>query len=171
MKRPEQLLANFLRENKLTIAFAESVSCGMLAGKLATISGTSEVLMGSIVCYNEKVKINLLKVPRKLIDKRTAESQQVTDMLANNLSKFIPADICAAITGLAAPGGSETKTKPLGTIFYSFIYRGKFFRLRKIFRGSPLEIRNKACDYLFKFIIREIKLILKKDDSNKEKSS
>ena len=57
MKRPEQLLANLLKEKKLTIALAESMTCGMVAHKLAAISGTSDILMSSIVCYNKKVKI------------------------------------------------------------------------------------------------------------------
>ena len=86
----------------------------------------------------------------------------MTDLLANNLCKIIPADICAAITGLAAPGGSETKIKPVGTVFYSFVFRRKMLKQRKYFKGSPLEIRKKACDYLFKFIIQELKVILNK---------
>src|SRR4051812_1141379 len=105
MKRPEQVLANFLKENKLIIAFAESITCGLAAHKLGTISDTSDILTGSIVCYSESAKINLLGVKKKIIDKHTAESQKVTDALALNLSKILTAHIHAAITGFAAAGG------------------------------------------------------------------
>src|SRR6185436_17785343 len=104
MKRPEQILANTLKEKKLTIAFAESMTCGLAAHKLGTIRDTSDVFVGSVICYNENVKTNILKVSKKLIRKHTAESQKVTDALALNLCKIIKADIHAAITGLAAAG-------------------------------------------------------------------
>src|ERR1051325_1459132 len=110
MKRPEQALADLLKENELTIAFAESMTCGLAAHKLGTVPDTSEILMGSIVCYCEDVKCGILKIKKQLIKKHTAESQIVTDLLAKNLKKLIKADIHAAITGLASHGGTETKT-------------------------------------------------------------
>lgn len=157
MKRPEQTLASLLKEHGLTITFAESMTCGLLAHKLGSIAGASDILMGSIVCYCEDVKCKVLKVKLPLIKKHSAESQIVTDTLAKNLKKVIKADIHAAITGLAAPGGSETKTKPVGTVFYSFIFRNKIYKLRKQFRGSPLEIKEKACTEFFKFIHKELR--------------
>ncbi len=44
---------------------------------------------------------------------------QVTTALAKNLPKLIKADIHVAITGLASAGGTETKDKPVGTIFFA----------------------------------------------------
>jgi nicotinamide-nucleotide amidase len=157
MKRAEQVLANFLKERKFTIAFAESMTCGMIAHKLGTISGTSDILAGSIVCYSEDVKTGLLKIKKQLIAKHTAESQKVTDALALNLSKIIQADIHSAVTGLAAPGGSETKSKPVGTVFYSVLFKRRLFRMKIKFNGSPLEIKEKACEQLFKFIMKSLK--------------
>jgi len=153
MKRPEQKLFDFLKEQSLTIAFAESMTCGMAAMKVGNVSGTSEAFLGSIVCYDASVKTDLLKVPPQLIKKYTAESQQVTDKMAQLLTKKMRADISAGITGLAAPGGSETKQKPVGTVFISLYLKGKLFRKKKKFNGSPLEIKKKACDELFTFTL------------------
>jgi len=161
MKRAEQILSDFLKQHHLTIAFAESITCGLLVHKMGTISDTSEILKGSIVCYDESVKITLLQVSKKLIEKHTAESQQVTDKLAVNLSKIIKADVYAAVTGLAAAGGSETKSKPVGTVFYSVCFRKKIFRMRSKFNGSPMEIKEKACEQLFKFITAGLKSTVK----------
>jgi len=163
MKRPEQILVNLLKENELTIAFAKSVSCGMLAHKMGTIAGTSEVFTGSLVCYNECIKTGLLKVTKKMIAEKTSESQEVTDVMAKHLCKIIPADVCAAITGLAAPGGTETKSKPVGTVFYALCFKGKTYRMKKRFRGSPLYIREQACKSFFKFITKEVKANLKQN--------
>jgi nicotinamide-nucleotide amidase len=157
VRRTEQILVNLLKERKLRISFAESMTCGLAAHKLGTVSGTSEVLSGSIVCYSEEVKIKVLRVSKRLIDKHTAESQQVADALAKNLNKIIPSDINAAIVGLASEGGSETKSKPVGTVFYSVFFKKKQFGLRKKFNGSPREIKEKACGELFRFVLRVLK--------------
>ena len=159
MKRPEQKLLDVLKDNELTIAFAESMTCGMAAMKLGNVSGTSEVFEGGIVCYDAKVKTDLLGVPAKTIAHYTAESQQVTDALAKNLSRKIKADVTAAITGLAAPGGSESRQKPVGTVFISVFVKGKIYRERKKFNGSPQVIKEKACRSLFSFTHKVLKKI------------
>jgi nicotinamide-nucleotide amidase len=156
MKRIVNKLIILMMEKKATLALAESVTCGLAAHKLSTVKGTSEVLRGSIVCYHEDVKKELLKVDKRLISKYSAESVQVTDSLVKNLKQLIKADVYAAITGLASAGGSETKNKPVGTIYYSIMMKNEIHRMKKVFRGTPLEIRKKACLELYKFIIKII---------------
>jgi len=163
MKRPEQKLLDVLKDYKLSIAFAESMTCGMAAMKLGNVSGTSAVLEGGIVCYDPKVKTGLLKIPQRMIEKYTAESQQVTDALAKNLSRIIKSEVSVAITGLAAPGGSESKQKPVGTVFISVFMNGKVYRERKKFNGSPLTIKEKACSQLFSFTVKILKKSRNKD--------
>jgi len=156
MKSEVHQLINLLIEKKLKLALAESVTCGLASHQLNIVKGTSDVFMGSIVCYNEKTKEGLLNIKPSLIKKFTAESQQVTDALARSLPRLIFADIYAAITGLCSPGGSETKVKPVGTIFFSIFYRGQLKNGRKMFRGSPLEIKKKACKALYQQIIEVV---------------
>jgi PncC family amidohydrolase len=157
MKRVNNQLVKFLQSRGETLALAESVTAGLACHQLACVKGACDVLMGGIVCYDEKVKINLLGVKASLIKKYTAESQQVTDALALYLSHKIKADVFAAITGLAADGGSETKTKPVGTVFFSVRYRNKTHRKRAVYKGKPLEIREAACKGLFRFILEILK--------------
>lgn len=146
-----------LKEKKLTLALAESMTCGLAAHMLSTVPGTAEVLKGSLVCYTPEVKTGVLKVPKKLIDRFTAESMEVTEALARNLSKIMKADIYAAITGLASSDGSETKNKPVGTVFFCILYRKNISKERKVFNGTPLEVREKACLNLYSHIIKMIK--------------
>ncbi len=153
MKKPANLLIKTLQARGQTLAFAESVTGGMAAQKLTLIKGTSDVLQGSLTCYQVNLKCSLLKISKRLIDKHTAESQQVTDKMAANLKRVIKADIHAAITGLASEGGSETKTKPVGTIFMAVHYKGRLYHQRKLFKGTPLQIQTKACTALYKFIL------------------
>jgi nicotinamide-nucleotide amidase len=154
MKKEINSFIRELKERKLTLAFAESVTCGLAAHKLSTCKGTSDVFKGSIVCYNEEVKINLLEIPKKMIDKYTCESAEVTKLLTKNLKNLMQADIHASLTGLASDGGTETEDKPVGTIFFCISYKNKFHSEQKHFRGSPSKIKEKACLELYR-IIRE----------------
>jgi nicotinamide-nucleotide amidase len=150
-------LVKKLQEKKLTLALGESVTCGMAAHQLNTVKGTEDVFMGSFVCYHPDTKIRTLHIPRKTIKKYTCESRQVTDAVAKSLSRFFNADIYAAITGLANAGGSESKTKPVGTIFISALYKNKMYRKRKIFKGTPMNIKKRACETLFTLLLNIIK--------------
>jgi nicotinamide-nucleotide amidase len=149
-------LINKLKERKLTLAIAESMTCGMASDKLSSCKGVSDVLKGSIICYSPEVKMGLMSVKKSMIDKCTCESMEVTEALTKKLSKLIKADIHASITGLASPGGSETKNKPVGTVFFSMKYKRKMFKMKKTLRGSPLEIKKRACIYLYDFISKNI---------------
>jgi nicotinamide-nucleotide amidase len=144
-----------LLKKKIKLAFAESVTCGMVAHELCTVKGTSEILMGSIVCYHPEVKTCLLDVPKKLIKKYSPESAEVTKALAKNLANKIEADFYGAITGVAV---DDPKAKhPTGTIFLCVYDGKKCYKEKKLFRGSPLTIRKKACDAMFKMIAKRVR--------------
>lgn len=156
MKNKPQQLINLLKEKKLTLALAESMTCGMAAHKLSLCIGTSEVLICSIVCYTPQSKMMLLDISKRMIRENTCESSQVTRQLALNLKKRTKADVCAAITGLSSPGGSETKQKPVGTVFLSVCYKHRASGRKFLFRGTPSLIHRKACQELYKMIIDKV---------------
>jgi nicotinamide-nucleotide amidase len=145
-----------MKEEGLTLALAESITCGMAAEKLATCFGTSDVLRGAIVCYTPEVKYHLMRIPKKTMEKYTCESMQVTELLAKNLKPLIKADVYAALTGLASPGGSETKSKPVGTVFLCIIHKNRSYKRRLLFRGTPVEIRKKACMAIYDLIMEKV---------------
>jgi nicotinamide-nucleotide amidase len=80
------------------------------------------------------------------------------------LPRLFNSDICAGITGLAAPGGSESPSKPVGTVFFAVGYKRKIYDQRKRFRGSPRQVREKAAEEMLRFIL----LIVKKVDARKQ---
>ena len=146
-------LVKALQMRALTIAFAESVTCGIAAHTLSTVKGTMDILRGSLICYHPSTKIHALNVDPELIEKYTAESQQVTDAMAEKLPRLFDADIFVAITGLAAPGGSETKDKPVGTVFISVNYNKKLHRLKKLFQGTSISIKEQACKAAYSLVL------------------
>jgi PncC family amidohydrolase len=160
MRSAAEKLGQLLLKSNLTLAMAESISCGCASNDLGNVEGTSLFFKGSIVCYNEEVKTELIGISKTLLKTHSAESQQVTDALALKLKKLIDADIHAAVTGLAAPGGSETAEKPVGTVFISVLNKGKLYKMQRRFYGSPQEIKEKACKTLFQFIYKCVKSTL-----------
>lgn len=156
MEKRVALFIRTLKEKELKLALAESVTCGLAAHLLSGLPGTSDVLAGSIVCYTPEVKNKLLGIPETMMERYTCESMEVTEALVKKLPKLIHADVYAAITGLASKGGSETKEKPVGTVFLVLGYKGKLYRQKKVFRGTPLTIRKKACYELYRMILERI---------------
>ncbi len=135
------------------MGLAESVTCGMAAYKLSNVKGISQVLRGSIACYTPEVKMLLFGISKHMVDKYTCESMQITKALAIRLPELIPADVHVAVTGLASADGSESKQKPVGTTFICVYYKNKLHPTRHVFRGTPMEIKNKICLELYRFTV------------------
>ncbi|MFT2009066.1 CinA family protein [Pontibacter sp. 13R65] len=138
-----------LKDKGLTVAFAESCTAGMLASEFVKGTGSSDVLIGSLVVYQPEAKKKLLGVRQETLELYSAESQQVTNEMVMGLKKALGADISVATTGLAGPGGSETTEKPVGTMFVSFLYDGKAEEYREVFKGNSQQIRKDLTDYIF----------------------
>lgn len=137
---------NALIERKLKIAFAESASAGKLSFEFSRVVDSGQILLGGLVCYDQSVKENLLHVPHDLIEKYTAESAEVTKVMAENLREVLHPDISVALTGLTSPGGSETPEKPVGTIFIHLVSESHDMAQRHEFAGNPDAILEQATD-------------------------
>ena len=142
------LVQQFL-QHKLTLAFAESCTCGLVAAQLAPATAVSEVLLGSIVTYHIEAKQKLLGVKKETLATYSAESQQTTNEMALGLHRHLPADVCVAVTGLCGPGASETPDKPVGTIFVTILIEGHAHEYREFFKGSADELRAQAATFIY----------------------
>ena len=145
-----------LVEKNFTIAFAESATTGRLVYEFTSVPDCGNINMGSIVCYDRRVKENLMKVPASLIDRYTAESPEVTKQLAIAVNELMPADVIVAVTGLASNGGSESKKKPVGTMFIHGIVRGEHWNERMQFDGSPDQIIVQTIDAIAVSLISKL---------------
>lgn len=161
MKLQTNEMIRRMREAGLTLALAESITCGLAAHKLSSCVGVSDVLKGSIVCYMPEAKSEVLGISQEMMKKYSCESKQVTEAMARYLSKVITADLYASVTGLASSGGSETKEKPVGTVFYCVVHNNKVFHERKVYRGTPLKIKEQAAKGIYEFILSKLDDLLK----------
>ena len=111
-----QKIVSLLKRKKLKIAVAESCTGGMLSSVITSVSGSSKVFTLGLVTYSNQAKINILKVPKKIISKYGAVSVQCCLAMVNNLSKISKAKACISITGIAGPKGGS-KQKPVGLVY------------------------------------------------------
>ncbi|MDY0988416.1 CinA family protein [Flavobacterium sp. CFBP9031] len=145
-----------LIEKNLTIAFAESASAGKMCYEFSTVFNSGRILIGGMVCYHSSMKEDLLHIPWGTIEQYSAESAEVTKLMAQNFYRYINSDICVGLTGLTTPGGSESESKPVGTIFIHIIFGEIQIAKRFEFKGNPEEIINQAIDVVADLILREI---------------
>jgi len=148
--------AEAIAAKKLNIAFVESATAGRMCSEFSLTPKSGEILRGGVSCYEVFVKENIIRVPHRLIEKYTPESAEVTESLAVNSARIFKSDITVAITGLTAPGGSETDEKPVGTMFIHVIAPGSSIAFRKVFAGTPEEIILQAIDAAALLISREL---------------
>ena len=136
-----QTVGVMLIAKNLTVAFAESATAGRVAAEFSLIEDAGKFLQGGIVCYDSKIKEDLLNVAPTLIAAYSAESMQVTKAITHGLVPLIDAAIHIGITGLCTSGGSETATKPVGTMFiYALLKEELLFSERMNFKGTQEEI-------------------------------
>ncbi|SFD98743.1 CinA family protein [Flavobacterium phragmitis] len=138
--------ARILKSQNYNIAFAESVTAGRMAAEFSMTKNSGKVFRGGIVCYDIFVKEQILNVPHNIIEKYTPESAEVTRYLAEKTAAMFCADFTVAITGLASPGGSESKEKPVGTIFICIVTPFNLIEHAEVFSGTPEQIVLKAID-------------------------
>ena len=116
MKKLSQKVVKLLTKKRLKISFAESCTGGLLSSSITSISGSSKVFALGLVTYSNQAKINILKVPKKIIMKHGAVSYETCLSMVKNLYKISKTNISISITGVAGPNGG-TKQKPVGLVF------------------------------------------------------
>jgi len=116
MKKLSQRIVKLLKKKRLKISFAESCTGGLLSSAITSISGSSKVFTLGLVTYSNQEKINILKIPKRIIMKHGAVSYETCLSMVNNLNKISKTNISVSITGVAGPQGG-TKQKPVGLVY------------------------------------------------------
>jgi nicotinamide-nucleotide amidase len=112
-----------LRQRKLRLATAESLTGGLIVSVLTEVAGSSNVVDRGFVAYSNAAKSEMLGVPPSLIAAYGAVSRDVAIAMAEGAVARSGADIAIAVTGFAGPGGSSA-TKPVGLVHLAAVRRG-----------------------------------------------
>jgi len=128
-------LVKKLIQKKLKISFAESCTGGMLSSTITSVSGSSKVFDLGMITYSDKIKIDILKVPRKIISEHGAVSNECCLSMVKNLSKISKASISVSITGIAGPSGGS-KLKPVGLVYIGIKKGNKINVQKNLFKNK-----------------------------------
>ncbi|MEK7295443.1 MAG: CinA family nicotinamide mononucleotide deamidase-related protein, partial [Actinomycetota bacterium] len=105
----ESVVIDLLRSRGLTLGLAESVTGGLVSGRLTNVPGASDVFRGGIVSYSSDVKFELLGVqPGSVVSEAAAVA------MASGVRKVLDSDVGLALTGVAGP--NEQDGQPVGTL-------------------------------------------------------
>lgn len=100
----------------MKIAPAESCTGGLIAHMLTSIAGSSAYFPGGVVSYSNEAKIDVLGVPRGLIETKGAVSDETARAMAVGVRNRFHADLGLSVTGVAGPSGG-TVEKPVGLVY------------------------------------------------------
>lgn len=110
----EGVVHRLLRERGETVAVAESLSGGLLAGRLTELPGSSESFRGGVVAYATDLKERLLGVDGALLAARGAVSAETAAAMARGVRERLGATYGLSLTGVAGP--DEQEGNPVGTV-------------------------------------------------------
>tara|TARA_B100000482_G_scaffold12082_1_gene8596 strand:- start:188 stop:658 length:471 start_codon:yes stop_codon:yes gene_type:complete len=154
VKKLTQKLVNFLNKKKLKVSFAESCTGGLLSSYITSISGSSKVFTLGLVTYSNQTKIDILKVPKKIIIKHGAVSYETCLSMVKNLNRISKTNISVSITGVAGPKGG-TKQKPIGLVYIGIKKGNKILVKKFLFKSKKRNLIQKAT------VNQALKMILK----------
>jgi nicotinamide-nucleotide amidase len=144
-------------EAKLTIAFAESCTGGLIAGAMTELDGASAVVDRGFVVYSNGAKTDLLGVPQELIGRCGAVSEEVARAMAEGALRNSTAALAVSCTGIAGPTGG-TPEKPIGLVHFAAARTGqKTLHLECRFGDiGRSEVRMKSVESALKLLLQII---------------
>jgi nicotinamide-nucleotide amidase len=116
-ERPvEELVLVLCRARGLSLATAESCTGGLVAARLTSVPGSSDVFRGAVVSYADEVKERELGVPAEMLARFGAVSAETAGAMARGVRERLGVDVAVSVTGVAGPGGG-TAEKPVGLVY------------------------------------------------------
>ncbi len=137
------LVLEACRQRGLTLATAESCTGGMVAERLTAVPGASDVFVGSVIAYADRVKADELGVAATTLEEHGAVSAETARAMAEGVRSRLGADVAVAVTGIAGPGGG-TAEKPVGLVYVHAEAPGAERAANFQFPGDRDSIRRRA---------------------------
>lgn len=112
----EKLIRDFMQQQSLSLATAESCTGGNIARLITALPGSSSMFEGGAVTYSNAVKQATLGVKAETLDAYGAVSEQTVREMALGAQSLFKVDYAIAVSGIAGPDGG-TAEKPVGLVW------------------------------------------------------
>ena len=149
----ESVVLNLLEERGWTLGLAESVTGGLVGGRVTSIAGASRVFKGGVISYASDVKFDVLGVEHGPVVSERAAMQ-----MASGAQRVLGASVGLALTGVAGP--DEQDGEPVGTLCVGVAFpNGQTFSTRSQLPGQRDQMRQfsviTALAFLRKLLLSE----------------
>lgn len=142
----EHVVLEGLKKTGKTLCTAESCTGGLLAKRLTDLPGASQVFLGGVVSYANRVKAGLLGVPSELLETHGAVSAPVAMAMAEGARAAMGAHLAVAVTGVAGPDADD-RGNPVGLVYLALAHGGGT-QVEELRLGSDRgRIRNAAAGH------------------------
>ena len=118
----EDMVGRLMTARNLTLAVAESCTGGLISHRLTSVSGSSNYFDRGLVTYSNRAKVELLNVPRQVLNEHGAVSRETAMAMAQGVMESSRTSLGLATTGIAGPTGG-TPDKPVGTVYLALADR------------------------------------------------
>jgi nicotinamide-nucleotide amidase len=105
----ESVVLDLLRNKGWTLGIAESVTGGLIGGRLTNVPGSSEVFRGGVISYASDVKFDVLGV-----DQGPVVSERAAIQMAKGAQRVLRSDVGLSVTGVAGPDQQDGQS--VGTL-------------------------------------------------------
>lgn len=140
-----KVLVDFLDENNLVLACAESCTGGLVASRIVDVAGASKVFYEGVVTYSDEAKTERLSVNRETLASYGAVSEQTAKEMAFGLLGE-NVDIAVSTTGIAGPDGG-TEEKPVGLVYIGIAFQAREpVAIKRVYKGTRNEVRRSAAN-------------------------
>ena len=149
----ESVVLNLLEERGWTLGLAESVTGGLVGGRITSIAGASRVFKGGVISYASDVKFDVLGV-----EAGPVVSERAAMQMASGAQRVLGASVGLALTGVAGP--KEQDGEPVGTLCVGVSFpNGQTFSTRSQLPGQRDQMRQfsviTALAFLRKLLLSE----------------
>ncbi|NLT11543.1 MAG: competence/damage-inducible protein A [Clostridiaceae bacterium] len=151
----KEVVFDMLSEKKLTLSFAESCTAGMASGEFVDVPGSSKVLIGSIVAYDNRVKQQLLGVTTDVLENMGSVSRECAIEMAEGCRKLLNTDISVSITGIAGPSAYSTD-KPVGLVYLALSDKNGTIVSEIHLSGNRMRVRKVSVLHAFDMIRKRL---------------
>jgi PncC family amidohydrolase len=141
----ESVVGELLRQQRLTLAVAESCTGGLIGHRLSNVPGSSEYFLGDVVAYSYEAKERLLDVSHDVIVREGAVSEAVALAMARGVRRLLDADLALGVTGIAGPGGGMP-AKPVGLVYIALVTPQGERVVRHVWRGARLANKQQSAE-------------------------
>jgi nicotinamide-nucleotide amidase len=148
----EEQIGEALRKRKLRLSVAESCTGGLISHRITNIPGSSDYFDRAVIVYSNTSKMQLLDVPKIIIDSFGAVSRETARAMAEGIKKISKSDLGLASTGIAGPGGS-TPQKQVGLVYIGLASNKPTIVREFRFEGSRGEIKEKAASEALNMVL------------------